>query len=113
MLDAPDTARTNNFVTGYSHDASPISPLPNKGEEDVSINSVQLPFRDRRLEGGDLGGVRRLAVEGQHVALARDHDAVAVGNLAGEDHLGKRILAMALDHPLQRARAIGGVPALG
>src|ERR1700682_605455 len=99
MLDAPDTARTNNFVTGYSHDASPISPLPNKGEEDVSINSVQLPFRDRRLELRDLGGLRRLAIEGQHVALLRNRNLIAVDDVAGEDHLGQRILHMALDHP--------------
>ena len=69
MLDAPDTARTNNFVTGYSHDASPISPFPKKGEEDVSTNSLQLALRDRRLELGDFRGLRRLAIEGQHIAF--------------------------------------------
>ena len=77
------------------------------------VRSVQLTLRHRRFELGDLGGLRRLAVEGQHVAFARDHDAVAVGDFAGEDHLGHRVLQVALDHPLQGPRAIGGIPALG
>src|SRR6266478_7826216 len=75
--------------------------------------SVQLPFRHRSLELRDFGGLRRLAVEGQHVAFHRNHDAIAILDLAGEDHFRQRILQIALDHPLQRSRAIGGVPALG
>ena len=35
----------------------------------VNPSLVQLPFRHRRLELRDFGGLRRLAVEGQHVAL--------------------------------------------
>src|SRR5690349_25106654 len=37
-------------------------------------SSVQLALRDRRLELRDLGGLRRLAVERQHVAFRRDRD---------------------------------------
>src|SRR3954449_5542088 len=59
--------------------------------------SVQLTLRHRRFEPRDLGGLRRLAVEGQHVAFARDHNMIAVGDFAGEDHLGHRVLQVALD----------------
>src|SRR5215475_14239781 len=54
--------------------------------------SVQLALRHRRLELRDLGGLRRLAVEGQHIAFARYRDLVAVLDLARQNHLGERIL---------------------
>src|SRR5215472_8486318 len=73
---------------------------------------VQLALWHRRLELRDLCGRRCLAVEGQHVPLLRDRDAVAILDLAGENHLGERVLQIALDHALQRTRAIGGVPTL-
>ncbi len=38
---------------------------------------------------------------------------IAIPDVAGQDHLGERILEIALDHPLQRPCAVGGVPALG
>src|SRR5665213_577766 len=74
---------------------------------------IQLPFRHRRFELRDFSGLRRLAVESQHVAFRRDGDPVTVDNVAGEDHLRQRILYIALDDPLQRTRTVGGIPALG
>ena len=74
--------------------------------------SVQLTLRHRRFEVRDLGGLSRLAVEGQDVAFRRDRDAIAVLHLARKDHLGERVLQIALDHPLQGTRAISGIPAL-
>ena len=93
--------------------SSIAGPLPIGGEDQAKTTSVQLPLRDRRVELRDLGGLRRLAVEGQHVAFGRDRNAIAVGDLAGQDHLRQRILHVSLDHPLQGTRAIGGIPALG
>jgi hypothetical protein len=54
-----------------------------------------------------------LAVEDQHIALAQDHHVIAVSDFAGEDHLGQRVLQIALDHPLQRTCAVCGIPARG
>src|SRR6266849_5284364 len=85
---------------------------PLRVTERAENTSVQFTFRRRRFELRDLGGLRRLAVEGQHIAFRRNDNAVAVDHIAGEDHLGQRILHMALDHPLQRPRAVGGIPTL-
>jgi len=43
---------------------------------------VQFTFRRRRFELCDLGGLRRVAEEGEHVALLRNDKAVAVGHFA-------------------------------
>src|SRR6185437_7615902 len=75
--------------------------------------SIQFALRDRRFELGNLGRLWRLAVEGEHIALARDCDGVAILDLARQNHLGERVLHAALDHPLQGACAIGGIPAPG
>src|SRR3979490_1176436 len=52
---------------------------------------MHLPFRYWRFELGDLRGFRRLAVEGEYVALLRDGDAIAVPDVAGEDHFRQRV----------------------
>src|SRR5690348_6224379 len=58
------------------------------------------------------GGRRRLAVEHEPLGLRADRDAVAVLDAAGENELGERILHRLLDHALERARAVSGIPAL-
>src|SRR5258708_17523069 len=47
----------------------------------VIAGLVQLALWDRRFELRDLGGLRRVAVEGQHIAFRGDRDALAVGHL--------------------------------
>ncbi len=76
------------------------------------VPSVQLPLRHRRLELGDLRGPGRLAVEGQDVAGGAYVDMVAVLDVAGEDHLGQRILDVALDHALEGTGAVVLGPAV-
>ena len=97
LLDAPATARPTISLLAI---LMMHLRFPRSGGEDVSINSVQLSLRHRRLELGDFRGLACLAVEGQDVAFGRDGDVIAVVNLAGQDHLGERILQIALDHPL-------------
>src|SRR5581483_9981193 len=53
-----------------------------------------------------------LAVEGEPQLVAGYDNLLAVSDLAGKNHFGERILHGFLDHALQRARAIGRVPAL-
>src|SRR5206468_12287976 len=52
-----------------------------------------------------------LAVEREPLLAGRDYDPVAVLHMTGEDLVGERILHRLLDHPLERTRAIGRVPA--
>src|SRR3954451_2377883 len=73
--------------------------------------SVQFPLRYRRLELRNFGGLWRLAIEGEHVAFGRNHNTIAILDVAGQDHLRQRILQITLDHSLQRPRAIGRIPA--
>ena len=54
----------------------------------------------------------RLAVEGKTLLPGRDLDGLAVADRSGEQHLGQRILQVALNHALERARPIGRVIAL-
>src|SRR5690554_7605800 len=59
------------------------------GIRDADVTGVQtcaLPI----FELHDLGGLGHLTVEGQHIALLRNQHAIAVLDLAGEDHLGQR-----------------------
>ncbi|GCC44758.1 hypothetical protein chiPu_0029029, partial [Chiloscyllium punctatum] len=51
------------------------------------------------------------AVEGEAGLGGGKLDLRAVAHVAGEDHLGERILHAALDHPLQWAGTIGRIPA--
>ena len=44
---------------------------------------MHFTFRHRWFELRYLGGLRRLAVEGEHVAFGRNDDPIAVNNLAG------------------------------
>ena len=39
---------------------------------------MQFALGCRRLELGDFGGLRRLAVEGQHIAFRRERDMIAI-----------------------------------
>jgi murein DD-endopeptidase MepM/ murein hydrolase activator NlpD len=64
--------------------------------------------------GGTLNALRclrELAVERQPQLVAGDIDFLAVLDLPGKDHLGKRILHRFLDHALERTCSIGRVPA--
>src|SRR5882724_2131080 len=107
---SPNSSQTMATTAGERPQPSTKSEMPRHAQAARRNISVQLTLRHRRFEPRDLGGLRRLAVEGQHVAFARDHDMIAVGDFAGEDHFGHGVMQMALDHPLQRARAIGGIP---
>src|SRR5690242_20242732 len=57
-------------------------------------------------------GLRLLAVEGETGPGRGDLYRGAVADVAGQDHLGKRILHAALYDALQRPRAVRGVPPL-
>ena len=55
---------------------------------------------------------RRLPIEREAVFPGGDFDRGAIADVAGEDHLGERVLHAALDHALERPRAVGRIPAL-
>src|SRR6185437_8183263 len=64
------------------------------------------------LRTGALGRGRR-ADEAQVLARALDPDGVALVEVPFQQLEGDRVLQLALDHPLERARAVDRVVALG
>lgn len=52
------------------------------------IPLMQLALGPRRLEAAYLGGLGRVAVGSQDIALGRNHDVVAILDVARQDHLG-------------------------
>ena len=64
----------------------------------------------RGVDGGRLHLATRL--EDQAAVAAVDHHRLPISDPAGENLLGEAILHLALDHPLQRPRAIGRIVAL-
>src|ERR1700753_1764295 len=70
-------------------------PASRRGPSCSTPASVHLPFRRRSLELRDLRRLRRLAVEGQRIALCRNDDAIAIPHVTRED---------------RRPRALGGEP---
>ena len=52
---------------------------------------------------------RRRAIDGQRARRQVDRHRAAISDRASQDLAGQRILKMALDHPLQRSRAVNRI----
>ena len=74
------------------------------------FGQVRLPERQVRETCGQLGRkVENLSVDDQTIGAGRDFSGIAVLDLSRQDQFRERILDGALDHTLQRPRAIGWI----
>ena len=109
-------------ATGMANPPSadrPLTPLTRIANLALRLGAIRpLPGGERRALSARLsrcflgGNDRRLGAEVQPVGAVGDLDHRAVADLAEQDLFRQRVLQLLLDHPLQRARAIGRIVAL-
>src|SRR5262249_42934256 len=77
----------------------------------VDTGSARKGRPRRPPPAGLFGRLRHVAGDDEPARAGPDLDGLPVLDLAAEELLGERVLQLALDHPLQRPRAVDGVVA--